>query len=232
MSDLLTDTFGDPANPDPLHPDLLPYVVDDGSMPTLRHPLVYQVPYFPGLNRIANRQYEAKKKALQEDLAEHNWFSFIFLHERPYRIEAFEEIESRLTNKEYWELLGDIWTDTENYWQAADKWHELFSSKRAQRKYLMSAEERNHLLSLPNSVTVHRGFSVNGAEKSLSWTTSLEKASWFATRLTMDGERPRIATTTVDRDQIIAYKNERGEDEVIILPENLRDLKIECLGSK
>lgn len=227
ITDLL-DTFGDPNYPDPLHPDLLPYVEEDGTFgATLRHPLVYHVPFAPALHRMANRQYETKRKAVKEALAEHNWVSYIYLHERPWRLDAFKDITKHLTDKEYWDLLSDIWTDTENYWQNAAEWQEFFSSARPWRKYLMTTEERNHLRSLPNPVTVYRGFSVDEAEKGLSWTTSLNKAYWFAQRLTKDGEVPRIATMTVDKDQIIAYKNERGEDEVIILPESLGEISIE-----
>lgn len=159
-------------------------------------------------------------------LTEKNWSKYVFLHERPYRLDAFLEIEDEMTDEEYWELLIDIWTDTENYYQNCDAWQEAFSSARPGRELLMTDEERTKLAGLTNPAIVHRGFSVDNAEVSLSWTLSYEKAKWFALRHVMEDEHARVATTHLDKDQIIAYKMERGEDEVIILPENLLGAEI------
>ena len=196
---------------EPLHPDLLPYL-EESSFPMLRHPLIYQVPFFSGGQ--ANYQYEAKKKYVAEALEKKNYSQFIFLHERPYRVEAFLEIESLLTDKQYWELLSSIYTDTENAWAYLSQYKKLFSSQRSHREYLMDEEERKVYEALPDEVTVYRGYQVGQNRNGISWTTSKKTAQWFATRFAKQG---KVLEKRVPKRDIISVFNGRNESEVVIL---------------
>ena len=106
----------------PLHPDLAEYFVradPDSKLgwDTLKHPLVFAVPYTEAMNYMYNKSYEAKTQALCEYASEGNWGGYVFMHERPYRFNVFESVMHRLDGPEYWELLGSIWSDSENLWQ-------------------------------------------------------------------------------------------------------------------
>ena len=194
----------------PLHPDLQPYLEDGAIGPQLRHPLVYSVPLWS--NGHANALYEQKVKAVKEALANKKYSSYIFLHERPYRLNAFSLIQNKLSDTQYWSLLSDIWTDTENQWQGIDKWKQLLSSNRPSRHYLMTEDEFNHLQSLPDQVTIYRGCQAGVNENGLSWTLDKKKAEFFANRFSKDGI---ILERTISKNDIVAVLTGRGESEVI-----------------
>ena len=198
---------------EPLHSDLLPYLETDGALGAqIRHPLVYQVPLFS--NGSANAYYLQKKKDLETALAEKNYSRVVFLHERPYRLHAFMQIEKHLDDAKYWSLLSSIWTDTENAWQNVYEWKKLFSSSRPKREYLMDWDEQLALQSLADTVTVYRGCHKGINEDGISWTLKRDKAEWFATRFNKDGV---VLEKEIAKRDIIAVFTNRNEFEVVVL---------------
>lgn len=196
-----------------LHPDLVPYFEPDGAIGAqLRHPLVYQVPFFN--NGLANISYKHKQNALLKAIAEKNFSEVIYLHERPYRLDAFSNIADDLLDTQYWRLLSEIWIDTENQWQNLGKWKELLSSDRSSRHYLMDEDEDNLLRSLPEKVTIYRGCLKGINETGLSWTLDKSKAKFFAKRFSKDGI---ILEKKISKKDIVAVLTGRGESEVIFL---------------
>lgn len=193
-----------------LNPDLEPYLEDGVIGRQLRHPLVYQVPLWS--NGHANALYEQKVKAVKDAFANNKYSSYIFLHERPYRLNAFSLIQSKLSDTQYWSLLSEIWTDTENQWQGLDKWKQLLLSNRPSRHYLMNEEEFNLLQSLPDEVTIYRGCQKGINEDGLSWTLNKSKAKFFANRFSKEGI---ILEREIPKSDIIAVLLGRGESEVI-----------------
>jgi hypothetical protein len=198
------------ASTEELHPDLQPYLEEGAIGLQLRHPLVYLVPLWG--NGHANALYEHKVKGVKDALANNKYSSYIFLHERPYRLDAFTLIQSKLSDTQYWSLLSDIWTDTENQWQGLNKWKQLLSSNRPSRHYLMNEEEFNLLQSLPDEVTIYRGCQAGINENGLSWTLNKKKAEFFANRF---GKEGIILERKIPKSNIIAFLNGRGESEVI-----------------
>jgi len=196
---------------EPLHPDLVPYYEED-SFAMLRHPLIYQVPFFSGGQ--ANYQYEVKKKLVKEALDDKKYKSYVWLHERPYRLQAFGDIQEFLSNQEYWSLLASIWTDTENAWAHLDLWREFFSSDRANREWLMDWDEQMAYEGLGETVTVYRGYQPGLNKDGISWTVNREKAEWFATRF---GKKGKVLEKQVSKRDIIAVFTGRNEYEVVIL---------------
>jgi hypothetical protein len=196
---------------EPLHPDLVPYFESDGALGAqVRHPLVYQVPLWS--NGSANAYYLQKKKDLDTALAEKNFNRVIYLHERPYRLQAFIEIAPRLSDTKYWSILSGIWTDTENKWQNLEQWKELLSANRPDRHYLMDESEVQLLNSLPELVTIYRGCVKGLNEDGLSWTLDKAKAEFFANRFGREGI---ILEREIPKSDIIAVLTGRGESEVI-----------------
>lgn len=196
---------------EPLHPDLVPYFEKDGALGAqVRHPLVYQVPLWS--NGSANAYYLQKKKDLETALAERNFNRVIYLHERPYRLQAFISIAEELSDSKYWSLLSGIWTDTENQWQNLDEWKRLLSSERGERHYLMTDTEVQLLNSLPEFVKIYRGCVKGVNEDGLSWTLDKAKAKFFANRFSKEGI---ILEREIPKADIIAVLTGRGESEVI-----------------
>jgi hypothetical protein len=201
-----------------LLPELLPYV-EQGSMgEQLRHPLLYQVPLLN--NGAANRLYKYKVQETQRALKQRNWTKYVWLHERPYRIDAFIEVADKMSDRNYWEHLACIWADTENGWQNLSEWQRLFDSDRPERRYLMDTYDFQAYSNLPDMVTVYRGCQKNQNENGLSWTFDKEKAQFFATRL---GKKGIVLEKSVNKNQIVAVLLGRNEQEVIITERSARN---------
>ena len=200
------------ASTEDLHPDLVPYVSDGPLGKQLRHPLVYQIGMWG--NGFANAYYLQKISDVEKALQNKKYNSYVWLHERPYRIEAFQEIQHLLSDTAYWKLLADIWTDTENQWQNYEEWKELIGSERGSRHYLMDEEDDQILRSLPDEVTIYRGCQKRINENGLSWTLDKSKAEFFAKRL---GKNGIILEKKISKSDIIAVFTSRGESEIIFL---------------
>jgi hypothetical protein len=193
----------------------------------LRHPLLYCVPYSEHWNGMLNRSLQQKKEQLARALRQKNWNQFVFLYEKPYRINAFADICWRMGDTRYWPLLASIWTNSENLHQNEGLWIDCLTAQRRYRSHMMDAAERATLrLYPPRDIPIYRGFSVDGREEGLSWTVNRVTAKFFAGRFAQDGDTPRIASGTVSRRHVIAYLSGRSEDEFIVLPHNVRDMEI------
>lgn len=196
---------------EPLHPDLLPYLeTSRGEWEMLRHPLVYQVPFRS--NGSANAQYAEKLKALKEAVGSWKWSEYVFLHERPYRVAAFKDIQKQLGDPTYWQLLTQIWVDTENQYAYLKDWKKLLASDRGDRHDMMNDEDRQALRSLPDEVTIYRGCQKGLNENGLSWTLDKSKAEFFANRF---GKKGIILERKISKSEIVALLTVRGETEII-----------------
>lgn len=196
---------------EPLHADLAPYMEQsDIGWAMLRHPLVYQVPFFS--NGSANAYYEQKRNAVEKAIGDKNYKQFVWLHERPYRVEAFTKIADKLSDTDYWRLLSDVWIDTENQYAHLKEWKRLLASKRPNRHYMMNEDEDNILRALAPEVTIYRGCQKGINEDGLSWTLDKSKAEFFANRF---GKKGIILERTVSKNDIVAVLTGRGESEVI-----------------
>lgn len=221
------------GEPPPLHPHLRPYITSAGvsGTPALKHPLVFSLPYASVMNDVLNQQYMQTKKAVQRAEDEGNWYQYIFLHERPHRLEAFMRLAVWLSDEAYWNLLGDIWTDSENIWQNKELWSVALSSDRGYREHMMEKDDRKMYAGLDPQVTIYRG--TNAPDRmgcGMSWTLDPTRAEWFARRLIYDSNlEPTVVTAKVEKRNVIAYLGGREEEEVVALPQNIVVLGKETL---
>jgi hypothetical protein len=199
---------------EPLNPELAEYLDDLGSMgPFVRHPLVYGFAGTPGL---LNQKLAAKKEALAEAEAERDWGTFIWLHERPYRLEALLDVRDAADGQEFWDLMGEVWLDSENIWQNLDTWKMLWDEPDSHK--VMSEDEAAYLASLPDTVEIYRGICLRHEEMNedgLSWTVNPERAEWFSRRQA-NGNPSYVITAEIDKSSIYAYLDHRGEAEVVV----------------
>lgn len=226
---LLTELQDLMSKQEPLSAELEYYLEENEDLgwPMLRHPLVFSVPHFDAMNALVNQRLREKKLAVNKARNTRRWDRFIFLHERPYRLDAFMSVEDILPDKKYWSLLGDIWTDSENIRQNMSEWRHLLSSHRPCRYAMMQQEERNVIKhDLPGEVTVYRGFPGRGIQHGFSWSTNPVVAKFFARRLAGKDEARNLVVGTVAKKDVIAYFDGRSEQEVVVLPENVTVTKL------
>jgi hypothetical protein len=193
--------------------ELQQYYRDGDKFNTVRHPLIFSVPHSNQMNALLNAQLIEKKKAVDIALEEKDYNSYIFLHEKPYRFNAFVDIMDNLTDAEYWEILGKVWENSENIWQNKKGWIKLLTN-RENSLLMMDEDELKVYNSLPNIVTVYRGYIPNKNKNGLSYSLDKDKAVWFSERFGTNGA---VFTKQVIKSDIIAYKDGRGEKEVIVL---------------
>lgn len=207
---------GSMAAPDGLNDELAYYYDEDDVLgfPVIRHPLMYWIG--PADVNLINDMFERKAAAVDDAYKNKNWNSYIYLHERPYRLDAFMDVADEMTDDEYWETLGSIWVDSENIWQSRDVWSEMLESDRPNRNKIMTADEIADFEKLPDEITVYRGHIKGKNEDGLSWTTSEEKARWFANRLATGDDEPDVASGTVKKSDVVAYFTRRGESEIVV----------------
>lgn len=202
-----------------LDPELQEYLQDDVLLgQILTHPLVYSVPYVDVFNSHLNKLFKRKKEMIKAALEKNNYSDFIHLHERGWRLDAFLEIAEFLRGKEYWELLSNIWVDSENIGQNMSKWIKVLSAEKPYKRNFMNSYERKELEKLPETLKVWRGYKpgINSLhpKNGLSWTLDLGIARWFAERYGTDG---KITSRTIIKKEIFALLLRRNEKEVILL---------------
>jgi hypothetical protein len=200
-----------------LDEELVPFLSEDPKLGImLRHPLIYNLFHTPKQNALVNWQLKKKKEYLAMLEIEGNWRGYVFMFVRPYRMNIFESIAHRLSDDEYWSILGSILVDTENFWQFSSLATRLISSSRPGRENLMEEEERIALAGLPDILTLYRGCSSHN-RRGWSWTLDKEIAIWFSRRQRMRGE-DIVLTGTAHKKDVVAYFKGRGEEEILIDP--------------
>ncbi len=179
----------------------------------VRHPLVFSVPYMdhPEENERLNKMLGLKQEARLEARNKKTWHSYVFLHERPYRIDALMSIIDMVKKKDRWELIREVFIDTENLADNLDDWRELLVEAIGKDVWRTKKD-------LPASIQVYRG---GYPDKGVSWTLNLEKAKWFANRL---GRNLPVFSGIVDKKNAIGYLTERGEEEIVVFHEHVSEI--------
>jgi hypothetical protein len=198
----------------------------------IRHPLVYSIMHMPPLNKRINLQLRQKQEAVAKALEEREWHSYIFLHERPYRCQAFQEIAAEMDDAEYWETLSLIWRDSENIRQNPEDWEALLNADRERRSAMMDDDEFDALTAMPDVIPVYQGCTVE-RDDGWSWTTDIKTATWFAHRFaSLEGSYPVLLTGTVPKAAVVAYLTGRNESEIIVRPSDVTITLTESLPHK
>lgn len=213
-----------------LHDDLKPWIVDGPFGPMLKHPLVQEILFDPQRCARLNASYKYKLEAVEDARVKEDWHRYIFLRERPYRAMVLHDLSLDLSGEEYWTLVGDVWSDSENIWQYHDEWYEMLTADPDRREF-MSSEDVRCVFTLPPEkgglapeTRIYRGFCHEEGLDGFSWTLDKARAKWFANRAVWRSREeaiPMVASAMVKRKHVIAYITGRDEQEIVALPENV-----------
>jgi hypothetical protein len=213
----LEESLGDILNrKEELCEELKPYFENNGKFDLIRHPLVYSVPHNEVQNALVNKQYEVKSKEADKLLNNKEYASYIFLHEKPFRMNAFIEVKDKLSDEQYWSMALSVWTNSENIWQNKKTWKELLTDKKriATKTLFMSYDDLKEFNDLPKEFTVYRGYHEGINEVGYSYTLDEETAKRFTKGHKKIG---KVLSRVVSKDKIFAYTNDRNESEIIII---------------
>lgn len=205
-------------NPEELDPELAECVMELGLGTWIKHPLVNDF-YTPAFNAMHNRQLRQKRVMLAEAEENEDWHTYVFLHERPWRRDALMDIDDHLTDRRYWELLRDIWIDSENLHEWGDDIAELMA--RPGKRFFMDGGERRRLERLADPVTIYRGHKSDN-KYGWSWTLDKSRAEWFARRFAGHRGEGFLSKGRIAKKDVIAFTNGRNESEIVADPENVK----------
>jgi hypothetical protein len=145
-----------------------------------------------------------------------NWEMYLHVVvERPWRMSTLERMyeRGRIDRGKLADLLPGIWTDTElpstNLDDPAYLWREVD----------FATDDEEAWEALPETMTVYRG----GPEGGISWTLDRERAQWFADRF---GVGHPLWTTAVTKAQVFGFLTGRGEQEIILDPDEVEWRKL------
>jgi len=215
------DFFGeDNTNPAFLLPELRDYYEETSSlgMPILRHPLVYQVPFFYSW-KIANQSYLEKQKRITELLVQKDPDRALWLYEKPYRLSILYVWwrAKIVTDAQLKEILPEAWTNAE------------FPFQCQYRKILAMFRRTGYVTDAPDhhppesEVYIFRG-CLPKHKNGLSWTFNPRKADWFAHRLNKKNTG-RVYRAHIPKEGVLGIFLGRNEDEVVVDPKLLYDLE-------
>lgn len=216
------DRFG---GDEELDPELAECIVTMGrrEMQFVKHPLVNTL-YMGVENKHLNRQLAYKREAIAEARQQGEWHSFIWLHERPWRLEALMDISLDMSDQEFWSLVANVWMDSENIRENYEAWDRLLRLDRSGQHHLMDDKDREGFAAIPvrgGWVTIWQGHTTE-RDDGWSWTMSREKAVWFARRFAlMEGGQAVLTKGRIRKSRILAYFAGRGEEEVLAAPEHV-----------
>lgn len=222
--------FADRLNPEPLDSELADRVFVEKDWTVLKHPLVFSVPYVPALNKSLNQMFKQKTEALDRAIASGSWETYVWLHERPYRVDAFCEILDTLDDTQYWELLAHIWIDSENIRENQETWEILLSSNRGSKHAFIGNIEG--LAALPDEFTIYQGHTLD-RDDGWSWTLDEPTALWFARRFgLLEDATPIVTIATVRKSDVLAYREDRNEHEIIVSPDLVNIIRTYAPGEE
>jgi hypothetical protein len=206
------------AKEESLNSELKDYVEDGVLGPMIKHPLVYHRIFDPNRNALINKHFEYKKQMLAEALEKKKWGTFIFLHERPYRMSALMEAHNihGLDGVKFRKYAGEVWVDSENIWQYLPLWRMVWRSIGTEhRADYMDEDEIKKIEELSEEIPVWRGTHYKKAIKGLSWTLNKKRAEFFAHQLMMKDRKAILVEGTVKKSDVYALFLRRNEDEIV-----------------
>lgn len=207
-----------------LHPDLVEHIFQSPHLgDCLQHPLVYSVPYHAMMNCWLNQSYEYKKSALKEALENKNWSSYIYLHERPYRLVALFDIYHQVADSEFWPLFFGVWEDSENIWQYQSIFESCWMRDIPGRLESLSEEDQTLYAQLPDEFVIYRGHQQKN-RTGMSWSLSYTVADWFSRRWATSTSKPNVVTAICKKSDVLGIFTGRSEMEIVVNPNNL-DIK-------
>jgi hypothetical protein len=129
-----------------------------------------------------DRQRQAKHHAKQ------NWIRYVLCVPHVRRLQAFVEIYTHLSEREYWRLLGHVWRKRKiDIYGLEDLWTRLFTYPQGGREYFCKPKHRRIYDALPDEITIYRGYGEHNRE-GFYWSLNPHTALVFAAKAGQVGD--------------------------------------------
>lgn len=139
------------------------------------------------------------------------------------KLRYFTMFHKHFSDKEFWRKLSMIYTG-QDFQKLPHQIYKLyFNSNRPYREELMDEEEKAHYNKLPDIIKAYRCMSKEEKKREefgFSWTLSKDVAQFFVDRNNKIYQKEHVIyEKLLHKSDIIAYLNERDEEEILYLPQ-------------
>lgn len=163
-------------------------------------------------------KFEKAKSQIEKRIMQGNLETIFAIMLNKYHLAFLKYAKPYISKEDFERHLAYAWVASENPNQDINvsipeliKWF-----KSSERSNLMEKDELEYYNKLPDTVNVYRGIAVGRAEQDgLSWTCNIETAKWFANRFNTDNRKGYVIEGKISKENIFAYFNNRGEDEIL-----------------
>lgn len=136
------------------------------------------------------------------------------------RMHCLFKIKGQLWPRTWLRLLGENWTLCDNIWRYR---YRILNEKPISCidgpvREMMTDEEWKELDEMPSQLEIFRGCYENVNEDGISYSLDPRQATCIlkTNGYTMPGRQPILRHSLVYKDSVVAFKNDRGEREIII----------------
>ena len=165
-----------------------------------------------------NNENEFRKNLFQLIDEANNVWKIVILVNKPYRLYWFKIVRRFLSDKDYAEMLKEVWTGSEN---PNDDINVSLTEviqyfKKANKEYLMDEKEYKIYSALPDQIQVYRGVSTGRNPNGLSYTIDKDKAIWFQNRYADKDHPGFLIEKIIPKNKALAFFGNRGEMEIVV----------------
>lgn len=161
---------------------------------------------------LYNKPYRVRRELAQKYLEEENFDSFIFMHERPFRLEALVEVLFSIKKEDLFRIVEYVWTDSEGPCVNLEVWKYIFNY--CEELGVLEDSKKD----LPEKFTIYRGTRAGIKDIGISWTLDASVAKMFSERFytKRTNKQPIVKVKEVKKEDIFLFTDARGEKEVIL----------------
>lgn len=199
----------------------------------VNHPIInYYIISLDGklVNILENKEaYKKYVNMIEKSINEsENIEKIYYLIRKSYRLTFIKYTIDYITQSDLSKLLSDAWTSSENPNQDINCSIALISKwfKMSNKEILMNNEDYCVYKKLPETFVIFRGVGKNSNPYGLSWTLNHDKAKWFAHRFDIKTKQGYVQSCTINKKDVLAYFNIRGEYEIVVDHKAIKNLNI------
>lgn len=161
---------------------------------------------------LYNKPYRVRRELAQKYLKEENFDSFVFIHERPFRLEALVEVLFSIKKEDLFRIVEYVWTDSEDPCVNLEVWKYIFNY--CEELGVLEDSKKD----LPEKFTIYRGTRAGIDDIGISWTLDASVAKMFSERFytKRTNKQPIVKVKEVKKEDIFLFTDARGEKEVIL----------------
>ena len=156
-------------------------------------------------------------------------YGILIFIRKPYILQFLNIAKEQISCRDFSESLIEGWVSDEyaNQNTSVSREELLNMFLMADDEYMIDNEDKKTYQTIKNSkeITIYRGvteYNEKDVDKALSWTLDIDTALYFATRFNQHGN---VYKAIIASDDVLAYTNIRNEQEVIINPNGLKDIR-------